>query len=115
MRRSAALLSLFLLFGACASHASAAPARAPAPALTIGIFEDPGTIAAVALWSLVQVARLATLADEVLDHVKEDVRRAQHPQSVPPLIGPRPIPFTPVLPPVRVRPIVDPLPVRPAS
>ena len=58
----------------------------------------------------------------LIEHVREDVRRAQHPQrTVPrvmPLRSPRPIPLFPVLPPSPSsvpRPIVDTLPLEPAS
>jgi hypothetical protein len=61
------------------------------------------------------------ITDEVLQHVREDVRRAQHPQrTAPPVLlrSPRPIPLFPVLPPSPSsvpRPIVDTLPLEPAS
>jgi hypothetical protein len=120
MRRSAALLSFLLLLGAGVPGASAAPARTAA--LTIGIFEDPATATGVAVWAMLQLAQILTLGDELADHVREDVRRQQHPQNaraprILPVQLPRPVPLLPVLPPrpVRPRPILDPLPLRQAS
>jgi len=121
MRRSAALLSLFLLLAASAPPASAS-VRAPRAPVVVGIFEDPATIVGVTLWSLRGIAWLMEISDEILQHVREDVRRAQHPQRttprVLPLRSPRPIPLFPVLPPARSAqpmPIVDTLPLEPAS
>jgi len=119
MRRSAALLFLLLAAGAPPASASVRAPRAP---VVIGIFNDPGTIVGLALWSLRGIAHLMEFADDVIEHVREDVRRAQHPQrTVPrvlPLRSPRPIPLFPVLPPARTSaplPIVDTLPLEPAS
>lgn len=121
MRRSAALLLLLLLLAAGAPPASAS-GRAPRATVVIGIFNDPATIVGLTLWSLRGIAQLLTISDQILEHVREDVRRAQHPQRtaprVLPLRSPRPIPLFPVLPPgssPAPRPIVDPLPLEPAS
>ena len=103
MRRSAALLFLLLL--AAGPAPASASVRAPRATLVVGIFNDPATLAGLALWSLRGIARLMEISDELIEHVREDVRRAQHPQrTVPrvmPLRSPRPIPLFPVLPPVR--------------
>jgi len=121
MRRSAALLALFLLLVAGAPPASAS-VRAPRAPVVVGIFNNPATLVGLTLWSLRGVAQLMEITDEVLQHVREDVRRAQHPQRtaprVAPLRSPRPIPLFPVLPPSPSsvpRPIVDTLPLEPAS
>ena len=121
MRRSAALLSLFLLLLAGAPPASAS-VRAPRAPLVIGIFNDPGTLVSLTLWSLRGIAWLMEITDQLIEHVREDVRRSQHPQRTNPRIlpmrAPRPIPLFPVLPPARTstpRPIVDTLPLEPAS
>ena len=120
MRRSAALLFLFLL--AAGPAPASASVRAPRASVVVGIFNDPATIVGLALWSLRGIAHLMEFADDVIEHVREDVRRAQHPQrTVPrvlPLRSPRPIPLFPVLPPARTSaplPIVDTLPLEPAS
>jgi len=121
MRRSAALLALLLLFAAGPPPASAA-GRAPRAPVVIGIFNDPATIVGLTLWSLRGIAQLMEISDQILEHVREDVRRAQHPQRtaprVSPLRSPRPIPLFPILPPgasPAPRPIVDTLPLEPAS
>lgn len=121
MRRSAALLSLFLLLLAGAPPASAS-VRAPRAPLVIGIFNDPGTLVSLTLWSLRGIARLMEITEELLEHVREDVRRAQHPQGTAPRVlpvrVPQPIPLFPVLPPAPSsgpRPMVAPLPLEPAS
>ena len=121
MRRSAALLLLFGLFAAGPAPASAAT-HAPRAPVVVGIFNDPVTLVGLTLWSLRGMARLMEITDQFIDHVREDVRRSQHPQRtaprVVPLRSPRPIPLFPVLPPARTpgpRPIIDPLPLEPAS
>jgi len=121
MRRSAALLPLLLLLTAGPPPASAS-ARAPRASLVVGIFNDPATIVSLTLWSLRGIAWLVEVSDEFIEHVREDVRRAQHPQKTAPRIlplrSPRPIPLFPVLPPAPSsgpRPIVDSLPLEPAS
>jgi len=102
MRRSAALLSLLLLL-----FFKPAPAHASTAALTIGIWSDPATAAAVGVWTAIRIARLLEITEQVAEHLKEDVRRARDPHSVPPRILPVRLP--------RPVPIVDPLPVRRAS
>ena len=122
MRRSAALLPLLFLLAAGASPASAS-VRAPRAPVVVGIFNDPATIVGLTMWSLRGIAHLMEITQELLDHMREDVRRAQHPQQrtaprVARLRAPRPIPLFPVLPPARSaqpRPIVDTLPLEPAS
>jgi hypothetical protein len=121
MRRSAALLPLLLLLAAGPPPASASVSAPRAP-VVIGIFNDPATLVALALWSVRGVAWLMEISDDLIEHVREDVRRAQHPQrTVPrvlPLRSPRPIPLFPVLPPGRSAqplPIVDTLPLEAAS
>ena len=121
MRRSAALLPLVLLLAAGAPPASAS-VRAPRAAVVVGIFNDPVTIIGATLWSVRGIAWLMEIADDLIEHVREDVRRAQHPQRtaprVRPLRSPAPIPLFPVLPPARSsqpRPIIDTLPLEPAS
>ncbi len=102
MRRSAALLSLFLLLSSMP-----APAHASTAALTVGIWSDPASAAAVGVWTAIRIAHLIEITEQVAEHFKEDVRRARDPHSVPPRIvpirSPRPVP------------IVDPLPIRRAS
>jgi hypothetical protein len=102
MRRSAALFSLLLLL-----TLRPMPARASTATVTIGIWTDPATAAAVGVWTAIKIARLLEIGDQVVEHLKEDVRRARDPHSVPPRI-------VPVRPP-RPVPIVDPLPLRKAS
>lgn len=117
MRRSAALLLLFLLLAAGAPPASAS-VRAPRAPVVVGIFNDPGTLVGLALLTVRGIAWLMEITDDLIEHVREDVRRAQHPQQTVPRLLPRPIPLFPVLPPARSaqpRPIVDTLPLEPAS
>ena len=122
MRRSAALLALFLLLAAGAPPASAS-VRAPCAPLVIGIFNDPATLVGLTMLGLRGIAWLMEISDALAEHVREDVRLRQGrpQQAVPrvlPVRTPQPLPLFPVLPPVRSagpRPIVDTVPVRPAS
>ena len=98
MRRSAALLSLFLLLGF-----GPAPAHASAISTTVGIWTDPASATAFGVWTAIRIARLLEIGDQVVEHFKEDVRRARDPHSVPPRVVPIPRPV----------PVVDPLPIRP--
>jgi hypothetical protein len=99
MRRSAALLLLLLLLSF-----KPAPAHASTAALTIGIWSDPASAAAVGVWTAIRIAHLLEITEQVAEHLKEDVRRARDPHSVPPRIAPIGLP--------RPVPIVDPLPIR---
>lgn len=120
MRRSAAALAFTVLLALGASASLAPPAlatappgplsgtmRVPAPvsttasmALAVGIFNDPGTVTQAALWVADCVVRLMDYLDDVFEHLKEDVRRARHPQRWPRIL--------PIPPPE----ISDPLPSR---
>jgi hypothetical protein len=128
MRRSAATLLLLGLFLAGAPPGPA-HAQSHTRAAEVCIFDDPGTIVGVTVWAILQVSRLMQLGDELADHFKEDVRRAQeHPQVVPPQVAPVPQPVhKPVFPNLepslrrsrppsaRPAPIIDTLPARPTS
>jgi hypothetical protein len=128
MRRSAAALVLMSLLVAAAPGirpAHAVPARGPAAAvLTIGVFNDPVSVLNATMWAILELVRIVELGDQIAEHIKEDVRRAQHPQSAPaPVIVPVRPPDAPELlptrraapPSARPAPITDTLPARSIS
>ena len=128
MRRSAAVLVLMSLLVAGAPGIRAAhalPARDPVTAvLTVGVFNDPVSVLNATMWALLELARIVELGDQVAEHIKEDVRRAQHPQRAPaPIVVPVQPPDAPELlptrraapPSARPLPITDSLPARPLS
>jgi hypothetical protein len=131
MRRSIAAfaLSLALVAGSPlsrASHAGALAISGPGPAaLLVGIgWNDPASSVEAGLWAARMLVRLMEVAEDALQRLKEDVRRAQHPmraphvQPVEPTISPelRPVPAGPK--PRRLdapSPIPDSLPARSIS
>ena len=129
MRRSTASCAFLLVLGllvhepARAGVAPSGASRDPAPAaLTIGVLNDPVSVLNATMWAMLELTRLMQLADEVAEHIKDDIRRQQHPQRAPGVVPVQP-PDLPELAPTRrfsppsarPHPITDTLPARSTS
>lgn len=133
MRRSTASCALLLVLGLfghelahaapAATAAAAAPRGHAAAALTIGVLSDPVTVLNATMWAMLELVRVMQLADEIAEHIKEDIRRRRgDPQRAPGVVPIRP-PDHPELAPARrgsppaarPTPITDTLPARPTS
>ena len=120
-----AFLLVLGLLGHDPAHAAsdARTSRVPASAaLTIGVIYDPVSVVNATMWAMLELARIMQLADEVAEHIKDDIRRQQHPQRTPRVVPVQP-PDLPELAPTRrlsppsarPQPITDTLPARSTS